>query len=220
MNEGSKLIDSLVGTWTGLVDRLPELALALGLLIVGWLVAKGARRITVRVLRRMHVEEAAEKSGIDGFLVQGGVRYTTVSLLGHAVYWFILLGVFVALLDGLGVPAAGRLFDRMIGFLPNVVLAVGIMVFGTLLARIVGGVVSTYLNNLGSTAAEAMGVVARLAVFVFVLFMAAEQLAIRSEVLVSAFQIAFAACCLALALAFGLGGQATAARILDKYFRK
>jgi hypothetical protein len=37
---------------------------------------------------------------------------------------------------------------------------------------------------------------------------------------VSAFQIAFGAFCLALALAFGLGGRDWAARILDTFFKK
>jgi hypothetical protein len=50
--------------------------------------------------------------------------------------------------------------------------------------------------------------------------MAAEQLAIQSQVLVSAFQIAFAALCLALALAFGLGGRDWAASVIDRYTRR
>jgi len=55
---------------------------------------------------------------------------------------------------------------------------------------------------------------------VFMLFMAAEQLAIRTEVLVSAFQIAFAALCLAAALAFGLGGREWAKQVIFRYTRK
>jgi hypothetical protein len=54
-------------------------------------------------------------------------------------------------------------------------------------------------------------------VLIFVIAMAAEQLALRSEILVSGFQIAFGALCLALALAFGLGGREWAARLLDKH---
>ena len=90
----------------------------------------------------------------------------------------------------------------------------------TPIARILGGVVYTYLNNIGSSAAEPIGAVARFAVLAFVLFMAAEQLAIQSQVLVSAFQIAFAALCFALALAFGLGGREWAASVMNRYIRR
>ena len=46
------------------------------------------------------------------------------------------------------------------------------------------------------------------------------QVAIGSAVLVSAFQIAFAAVCLAAALAFGLGGREWAARVIDRHTKK
>jgi hypothetical protein len=80
--------------------------------------------------------------------------------------------------------------------------------------------VFSYLNNIGSTAAEPIAAIARFALLAFVIFMAAEQLAIGSQVLVSAFQIAFAALCLALALAFGLGGKDWAASMIDRYTRR
>ena len=99
-------------------------------------------------------------------------------------------------------------------------MAVGILVFGSLLARIAGGLVYSYLSNVGTPAAGPVSVLARYAVFAFVVFMAAEQLAIRSEVLVSGFQIAFAAVCLAAALAFGLGGRDWAAQVIERYTRK
>jgi hypothetical protein len=93
-------------------------------------------------------------------------------------------------------------------------------VFGSLLARVIGALVFSYLSNIGSTAAEPIAALARYALLVFVLFMAAEQLAIGSEVLVSAFQIAFAALCFAAALAFGLGGREWAARQIERYTKK
>jgi hypothetical protein len=220
MDQTQTLVNSLQRTWTDLVSFVPALLLAILLLFVGWLVAKLARRIVIRVLRKLRVDDAAERAGIDDFLVQGGVKFTTVSLLGAAIYWMIVLGVFVAVLEGLGVTAAGELLRRMFNYLPNLALGVGILVFGTLLAQVLGGVVYTYLSNLGSDAAAPIGAVARYAVLVFAVFMAAEQLAVQSTILVSAFQIAFGAFCLALALAFGLGGREWAAGVLARYARR
>lgn len=220
MLESSSLVTSLQRQWTAFVSVLPEVVVALILLFLGWMIAKLVRRLAIRVLRAIRFDALAERAGIEDFLIQGGVRYTAVTLLAAALYWMILLAIFVALLDSLGVRAAGDLFARMVNYLPNVLLAVGILVFGSLLARIVAGVVYTYLNNIGSTAAEPIGAITRFAMLAFVVFMAAEQLAIQSQVLVSAFQIAFAALCLALALAFGLGGRDWAASLIDRYTRR
>ncbi len=220
MNETASLLASLRRTWDQILATLPDVALALLLLFVGWLAAKMLRRLTIRVLRLLKVDEVAERAGIEDFLVQGGVRMTTVTLIAATVYWLLLLAIFVALLDALGVPAAGLMLVRVINYIPNLLLAVGILVFGALLARVVGALVSTYLNNVGSRAAEPIGAVARFAMLAFVVLVAAEQLAIESRVLVGAFQIAFGALCLALALAFGLGGRTWAASVIDRHMPK
>jgi hypothetical protein len=220
MWKSSTLINSLRETAREIGDVLPDLALALLLLIIGWLIARLVRRLTMRILRALHVDRLAEQSGFEDFLVRGGVEVTTVTLIAGTIYWLILLGVFVVLLEALGVPTANLLLARLLVFVPNLVMAVGILVFGSLLARVVGGLVFSYLSNIGSTAAEPIAVLARYAVLVFVLFMAAEQLAIQTAVLVSAFQIAFAAVCLAAALAFGLGGRDWAEKVISRYTRK
>lgn len=220
MLESSTLLGSLRHSWHQMSSALPDLGLAVLLLIVGWLFAKLMRRLAIRALRAARVDELAERSGLDDFLVQGGVELTTVTLLAGTVYWLILAAVFIALLDALGLRAADVLLARLGNFVPNLVVAIGILVFGSLLSRVIGGLVFSYLSNIGSAAAEPIGALARYAVLVFVLFMAAEQLAIRTEVLVSAFQIAFAAFCLAAALAFGLGGRDWAEKVISRYTRK
>ncbi|MDP1568728.1 MAG: hypothetical protein Q8L86_01890 [Vicinamibacterales bacterium] len=220
MTESSVLIRSLGDTWARIVEALPDLGLALVLLVAGWLLAKLVRRGLIRALRGVRADELAERAGVEDFLIQGGVKVTAVTLLANTVYWLILAGVFIALLDALGLRTAGELLTRMVHFVPNLVLAVGILVFGSLLARVVGGLVYSYLSNIGSAGAEPIGALARYALLVFVIFMAAEQLAIRSEVLVSAFQIAFAAVCLAAALAFGLGGREWAAQVINRLTKR
>lgn len=220
MWESSALLESLRRTAGKIAAILPDLVLAFALLIVGWLVARMARRLAVRILRLLQVDRLAERSGADDFLVQGGVQFTTVTLVAGAVYWLILATVFMVLLDAIGLPAANLLLARLALFVPNLIVAIGILVFGSLIARVAGGLVFSYLSNIGSGAAETVGALARWALLVFVVFMAAEQLAIQTAVLVSAFQIAFAALCLAAALAFGLGGRAWAAGVIARYQRK
>lgn len=218
--ESSTLLQSLRNSLVRFVDALPDLLLALVLLIAGWLLAKLVRRILIRIMRAGRVDEFAERSGLDDVLVRGGVEHTTVTIIAGTVYWLILAAVFVVLLDALGLRTAEVLLERLAIFIPNLVVAIGILVFGSLLARVVGGLVLGYLSNVGSAAAAPIGTLARYALLVFTLFMAAEQLAIETEVLVSAFQIAFAALCLAAALAFGIGGKEWAAGVIARYTRK
>ena len=218
--ESSTLLQSLRRSLLRLVDALPDLLLALVLLIAGWLLAKLVRRALIRMMRAGRVDEFAERSGLDDVLVRGGVEHTTVTIVAGTVYWLILAAVFIVLLDALGLRTAEVVLERLAVFIPNLVVAIGILVFGSLLARVVGGLVFGYLSNVGSAAAAPISALSRYALLIFTLFMAAEQLAIATEVLVSAFQIAFAALCLAAALAFGIGGREWAASVIARYTRK
>ncbi len=216
----SHLLDVLRGLWQQLAAFLPRLVLAIVLLALGWGLARVVRRIVVRGLRLMKVDVAAEKSGIEDFLVQGGVRLTTVTLVGSLVYWAVNLTVILAALTVLGIETAGQIIDRLVHQVPNLVTAVVVLILGMLLGQVVGALTHAYLANLGITGARAIATVARTAVVVFVIAVSLEQLSIGGPILVSAFQIAFGALCLALALAFGLGGREWAARILDNLFKK
>lgn len=214
------LAESFKGFWLQLMAFLPRLVAALLLLALGWLLAKGLRKLTLKLLRLVRVDQAAERAGIEDFLVQGGVRQTAVTLIANAVYWLVTLTVILAVLSSLGLNTAAQLFQRLILYIPNVIAAVIVLIFGTLFAQFIQTATRTYLSNVGVSGAEAISQIARYAVIAFVISVGLEQLSIGGQVLVSAFQIAFGAFCLALALAFGLGGREWAARLLDSWWKR
>lgn len=213
------IMESLKTIWSQFLMFLPKLGGALLLLVAGWLVAKFLRKLTVRGLRLLRIDVAAEKSGVDDFLIQGGVRYSIVTILGNLVYWFVMFAVVLASLNVMGVASAAILFNKILLFIPNVIVAIIVIIFGSLFARLIQGVVYSYLNNVGIEGAGVLGGIAYYAILIFVVSLALEQVAIGGRLLVSAFEIAFGALCLALALAFGLGGREWAAGVLSNITR-
>jgi len=220
MGQIEPFFESIRLFWMQFVDILPRVATAFGLLTVGWLIARLIRKGTIRALKLIRVDLLAEKTGVEDFLLQGGVRYTTVTLIANMLYWFILFTVVLAVLGSMGLTTAADLFSKMLLYIPNVIVALLLLVFGTVFAKFVQGVSFTYLNNIGISGAQIMSTIAQWAVLLFVISAALEQLSIGGQILVSAFQIAFGALCLALALAFGLGGKEWAAQILERMWKK
>lgn len=210
------ILDSLQNSWYQVAAFTPRLVVALLLLIVGWLLARGAEWVTVRVLRTVRVEEAAEHTGLDDFLLRGGVRFTVVTLIGRTIYWGILLMFALAMFNLLGLTMGDDLMARLVGYVPNVVAGMIVLVFGSLGARFVRGLVEAYLNNVGVKEAGSLGILVYGALLGFVAILALEQLGIDVSLLASAFQLAFGGLCLGLALAFGLGGRAWAESILER----
>ncbi len=210
------ILDSLQHSWYQVATFTPRLLVAALLLIVGWLLARAAKWIAVQLLRRARVEEAAEHTGLDDFLLRGGVRFTVVTLVGETIYWGILLMFSLAMFNVLGLTLGTDMVGRVVDYVPNVVAAMIVLVFGSLGARFIRGIVEAYLNNVGVKEADNLGLLVYGALLAFVAILALEQLGIDVGLLTSAFQLAFGGLCLGLALAFGLGGRAWAESILER----
>ena len=112
------------------------------------------------------------------------------------------------------------LANKVILYLPKVVVAVLILVFGTLLARVVNRLVFAWLNGARFGGALGISTGSEYAVQIFALFLALEQLGIGSTLLTVAFSIVFGGLVLAMALAFGLGGRDWAADRIRDWSRK
>ena len=210
------ILDALRLTWSQLQILSPRLVSASLLLIFGWLLARAVRSGLTKLLRLIHLESAAERTGVESFLMRGGVPFTTVTLTATLVYWLLMLVVALAVFNVLGLEVSATILQQVSGYLPNILVALVILVFGSMLARFLGGLVEAYLDNIGVDRARETGFLARAATIAFVLTLALRQLQFGGDVLLSAFQLAFGGFCLALALAFGLGGREWAAGILQR----
>lgn len=216
LDQFTETLESLKEFWLGLSVRFPQLVIAVLLLLVGWFVARLIRRGTIRLLRLLRVDVLAEKAGVEDFLLQGGVRYTAVTLLAELLYWLVLITVILAALHTIGLQNASELFNKIISYVPSVLVAALILMFGAFVAKLARAITFTYLSNVGISGADIVGHIAQWAMLLFAASVALEQLSIGTQILVTAFQIAFGALCLALAIAFGLGGREWAASLLEK----
>jgi hypothetical protein len=214
------ILDSLQSSWYQIAAYLPRVLTAIVLLILGWLIARTVQRVVVRILRLARLEAAAEQTGVDDFLVRGGVRFTVVTLIGEIFYWGLLLIFAVAVFNLIGLTMSPESVARLTSYVPNVMAALVVLIFGSLGARLIRGLVVAYLGNVGVKGSERIGFLVQAALVAFVVLLALEQLRIDVKLLASAFQLAFGGICLALAIAFGLGGRNWAESILERTWSK
>ena len=195
---------------------LPRMIVAVAILIVGWLVAKALQFVVTRGLKAVRFHDMMEAAGLDDFLEKGGIKKSTVGVLGLMVYWLAILVTLLTTFNVLGLSALSTLFHRVADFVPNVVIAVLTLTIGLYFARFVADAVTTYTRNVGMVDSDLVGRLTRYAIAAFVVMLAIGQLNIPDRLFDSALLIMFGGAVLALALAFGLGGQKWAADKLDK----
>ncbi len=191
--------------------------------IIGWIIAKIIRTIVVRLLKALRVDTIAEQAKIADFLSKGGIKYTLSELVAIIIYWILLLGVLVSSLNMLALTGMSGLLDRILGYLPNVIGGLIILITGIFISVFVGSVVRTTAANVGVNQASLLGKVAQVAILVFAILITLDELKIGA-VLVSAMNIVLGTIGLGLALAFGLGCKDIAAKfvseIVDKLKKK
>ena len=197
---------------------LPRLGLALVVLIAGWLGAKLVKFALIKALRAINFNVLTERAGVDGFLQRGGMRSDTSDILGIMVYWVVILATLVIAFNGLGLTYITDLLGQVLLFVPKVIVALVILVIGAYFATIVGSAVVTYCKNVGIQDAELLGKLAQYAIVVFVVLIALDQVSVGGAIIRQSFLIILGGIVLALALAFGIGGQHWAAGMLERWW--
>lgn len=210
------LVESSNAFFNELASFLPSLIGAILILIVGWIMAKLIKSATIRLFKLIKLDVITKKARIDKFLEDGGSKKSAIDILGGIIYWLIMLVVILAGLNTLGLSVASELFNQIILYIPNVIVAVLALIFGIFLAGFIAQVVTTYLNNIGISNAHAVGAIAKYAIIFFVISLSLTQLNIGDELVANAFLLLFGAVCLALGLSFGLGGREWAAGVIHK----
>ncbi len=196
---------------------LPRLALALAVLVAGWLLAKVIRFAVVKAMRAVNFNVLTEHAGIDGFLRQGGIESDTTDIFGTLIYWLVIFATLVIAFNGLGLTYITDLFGQVVLFVPKVIVALLILAFGAYFARFIYNTVVAYCSNVGVQDAELLGKLSQYAIVVFVVLIALDQMNVGGDIIRQSFLVILAGVVFALALAFGIGGQRWAAGLLERW---
>ena len=220
MEKFDMLIEPLRALLAQVGAFVPRLALAVVVMIGGWLLAKVARFAIVKALRAINFNVLTERAGIDGFLAQGGMRTDMTGIFGALVYWLVILAALIIAFQGLGLTYITDLLHKVVLFVPHVVVALLVLAFGAYFARFIATTVSTYCRNIGIGPgdAELLARVAQYAIIAFVVLIAFDQLGVGGAIVRESFLIILAGVVFALALAFGLGGRDWAASLLERWW--
>ena len=198
------------------LEFIPKLVGFLLILLVGWIIATAVSKAVTFLLRKVGFDRLSERIGLTRLEQNMGVRMDTAAILGTITYWFLFLIFLVPAADALGIPSVSAILNELVAYIPNVFVAVLVLFLGAL-----GGTFAASLVR-GATANANMGNpnlyagIARWSVIGFAAIIALEQLKIAPSIMNILFTAVVGAAALAFGLAFGIGGQDAARRLLNR----
>ncbi|MCU1692156.1 MAG: rane protein of unknown function [Frankiales bacterium] len=185
------------------IDLLPKVGYFLLILIVGIILAKIVQKIITKVLQKVGFDQLVERGGVKQALSKS--KYDAASILARIVYYFIFLLVLQAAFDVFGKGNGVSLFlARIVAFLPNLFVAVLVLVIAFAVAAAVKDLLSNLLGGLsyGTMLANA----ASLFVVAIGVFAALDQLDIAPLIVGGIYYGLLALIIVPLIIAFGVGG--------------
>ena len=191
----------------------PTLLAVLAILIIGGVIAKFFEEVITRLLKAAALDKLADQVQLSTVLVKGGIRRKLSELIGAVVYWIVMLAFVMTALNVLNLTVAAELFQKVVGFLPNVIAAVFILIVGVFAAAFLATTVRTAASNSGVGQAHLLSQAVQTVVIIFAVVAALQQLGVPffGEV----FLIILGGISLGAALAFGLGCKDLAGRWLS-----
>jgi len=199
----------------GVIAFIPNLIVAIVIFIVGWLIGVGVGRVVKQIVDALRVDQALRSTGIERVLSRSGFQLSSGKFLGFLVEWFFIIVFLVASLQVLGLTQVNAFLQDVLAYLPQVIAAVLILLVGAVLAEAAERVVSGSARAAALSSAGFTGKVARYAIWIFAILVALTQLRVAQDFVGVLFQGVVIAISLAVGLAFGLGGQASAAHYLE-----
>lgn len=210
------LSQSAQNLWLGLAGFVPSLVVAIVIFIVGWLIGVGLGRVVKQVVDALRVDQALRAAGVDRLVDRAGYSLSSGWLLGTLVKWFVILVFLVAALDLLHLETVNLFLSEVVlGYLPNVIVAVLILLAAAMIANVVQQVVAGTAKAAGLVSANLLGSIARYAIWIFAVLAALGQLNVATAFVQTLFTGVVIALSLAVGLSFGLGGQQAAARYIE-----
>ncbi|MEI7426039.1 MAG: hypothetical protein WCK16_03900 [Candidatus Moraniibacteriota bacterium] len=213
---GEAITFSLINVSQKMVDFLPALLGAILVLIAGWIMAVTLGRLIEKMVVELGVDNAMKKMGLAGKTSRSGLNINIAGFIGGLFKWFLILVFLMAATDILQLNQVTIFLNKIIFYLPNVLVAVVILASVFLLGNFVYHIVKGSTRAAGVMSATLLATISKWAIIVFGFFAALIQLGVADSLVNSMFIALMAMISLAGGLAFGLGGQGEAQIILKK----
>lgn len=215
---GDAVFLSLTNALNSFLNALPQVIGALLILLIGWIIAGILAKVVTTLLARAKADEMFARHGSQVYGQRSqGIKPSVVA--GELVKWLVRIVFLVAAANVLGLTQISLLLNEVLLWIPNLIVAVVILLLAPVLARFVRGAIEVGAGQMGFSNAPLLGRIAEVAIVVFAVIIAINQVGIAANLVNTLFIGVVGALALAFGLAFGLGGQQVASQITQEWYR-
>lgn len=199
---------------------LPKILGSLTALVIGVILAKMVREIVKKVLKNINFAGFINKTPLQLAFESENIGDRIVLTVSNLFYWLTMLVVIHTIISILGLNSMTLVLEKILGYIPNVISAMFILLFGILVAGWVESLVKGSIKTIDHKTGRFLGKMSGYFVIVLTAMTAFSELGIAEEFLTIVFIGFIAMLSLGLGLAIGLGGKGLVEKILTDLYEK
>jgi len=210
-NIGETLVASINAGLVAIAAFVPKFVLGLIILLIGIIIASILKQVVLELFKALRIESFLKKYGVP----EAKDEFSWSGILAEIVRWFIIIVFLLPTADIWGLPRVDVVLNQVLLYLPNVFVAVIIILVGFVVARLAHDVILASTKGLSTETARTVASISRWAISIFVILAALSQLGVASDLIRILFTGFVAMLAIAGGIAFGLGGQSSAKDIVE-----
>lgn len=208
-------LQAFQNVWQGaIVDFLPKLLVGLVVFVIGWILASGLGRLLAKLLRKVNFDTIFSQSGWKGALENADIRVNPSEFMGAILKWALVIVFLQIFVQILGLGAFADFLNKVLDWLPNLIVAAAIFVVAIIVADILEKIIKASVTRLEIRYSNLLGAVVRGAIYVFAVLAILLQLGVAESIINTMIMGFVGMFSLAFGLAFGLGGKDAASEAI------
>jgi len=209
--------ESLAALTRRVWEQVPGLFAALVLLIVGYLAARLLRGAAIQALRGVDalIQRVYQRYGVES----PARALASARVLGEIVFWVVMLFFLTAAIHMLGVESFTAWMNRVVSYLPTLVVGALIILTGVLLSNLARDLVMA-ATPVDPGSRRLLGRTVQVSILVLAVVIGAGQIGINTTFLIIIASVLLATVLGGLALAMSLGSRSYVANLIGmRYLR-
>lgn len=199
---------------------IPNVIGAVIIFVVGWIISIGVGKLVAGILKRVKFNQLFESGGLQSALEKADIKVSASDFIGAIFKWVSVVIFLLVAVDVLELGEFASLLGKVLGYVPNVIIAVLIFVATVVIVDIVEKVIRVAVEGVRVGSGHLVSMIVKYSIWIFAAMVILSQLEIAKNFMDTLFTGIIALLVISFGLAFGLGGKEVAAEILGDLKRK
>ena len=195
---GTLIVSPLISLYDSFIQVFPGIIAAIIVLIIGYFISLGIGRLVKYLLERAGLDTYVRKAKISRTV--GGIDISDI--LGEITKWYIFIIFIQAGVDLLDLGTLSFLLNKFVLWLPNVIAAALIIIFGIAVSHIVAIKIE---ENSEMKGVKFLTGILKVIIIILVVLTALEQIGIKTAIIENTFLLIVGAVAIGIAIALGIG---------------